>query len=123
VAVIHGNGLKYREDISAQWITPEGVTETTRSIYELWVADRIVALVSVVNTDPELRIQIGKPDADETGDWHVSEGRAEKNLHPIFDENGIPEGLHEHVDGVTVQRYVYPRMAAILANMYVPKSA
>lgn len=120
MAVIHGNGLRYRSDVPTLHVGEEGVTETTRSVYEMLIANRIVFLVSVVNADPDLQIQIGKPDADTTGKWHLSDGMAVKSLHPMPAADGgeIPDGLLEHVDGTTVQLYIYPRLPLILTHMY-----
>lgn len=124
MAVHNGNGMKYRNDIPSKRVTEDGVVDSTRSVYEMWLADRIVFLVSVDNDDPELRIQIGKPNADVTDKWHTSVGQAVKGLHtvPSSDESEVPDGLHEHIDGTSVQAYVYPRVALILAHMYVSKA-
>lgn len=120
MAVIEGNGLRYRNDVPAAYLDENGVTETTRSVYEMFLGGRIVFLVSVVNADPDLQIQIGKPDADTTGKWHLSDGMAAKSLHPVPAADGgeIPDGFIEHVDGITVQQYIYPRLPLILTRMY-----
>ena len=124
MAKVNGTGLAYRSDVADTWIAGDvddmSVVNTTRSIYEMWAANRIVFLVSVVNADPDLVIQLGKPDADVTGEWHLSRGKAAKAVHavPAADGSDIPDGLDEHVDGITVQSYVYPRAALILTHMY-----
>lgn len=118
MAKIHGSGLAYLHDVK---ISDE--PGNTRSVYQMWMGDRVVFLVSVVNDDPELLIQIGRPDAETTGKWHVSTGHAGRGLHPIpsTDASEVPDGLAEHVDGVSLQAYIYPRLPLILVNMYVPK--
>lgn len=121
MAVIDGNGLKYRGDTPTMWVTDafENV-ESTRSTYEMWLAGRLVLLASVVNGDPKLTIQLGLPDADVTDKWHLSEGHAIKGIHsvPAKDGGDVPDGLSEHVDGVSVQAYVYPMLPLILVKMY-----
>lgn len=120
MAVIDGTGMKYRGDVPARWLSDSGVTDTTRSVYEMWVGHRLVFLVSVVNDDPALGIQTGKPDADVTNQWYYSDGQAYKSLHelPATGEDDIPDGLVEHVDGVSLQQYVYTRLPLILVKMY-----
>jgi hypothetical protein len=120
MAKIDGNGLVYSNDVTEKLLTDEGVLSTTRSVYTMWIANRIVFLVSVVNDDPLLLIQIGKPDALTTGKWHITVGRAEKALHviPASDGSEVPDGFNEHVNGTTVQHYVYPRIALIITHMY-----
>lgn len=121
MAKINGTGLAYRDDVTAVWVTDEGdVLTSTRSVYQMWVANRLVFLVSVVNADPQLRIQLGMPNAEDTNKWHVSVGQAKKSLHllPASDGGNIPDGLFEHIDGISVQRYIYPRVGQILVNMY-----
>ncbi len=125
MAKINGNGLAYREDVAEAWLAEgsDSLVETTRSVYDMWIGDRRVFLVSVVNADPGLQIQIGKPDALATHQWHLSDGQAVKGLHPVPAADGgeVPDGLVEHVDGTSLQQYVYPRLPLILTKMYVPK--
>jgi hypothetical protein len=120
MAKINGNGLAYRSDVPEKWVDEDGVKDTTRSVYEMYVADRMVFLVSVVNADPDLQIQIGRPNAEATGKWHLSDGQAVKGLHEVPSDDGgeVPSGLVEHVDGMSLQAYVYPRLPLILVRMY-----
>ena len=124
MAKIDGSGLVYRHDVPDKWTDDDGVTDTTRSVYEMWLIDRLVLLVSVVNADPFLQIQIGMPDAEDTGKWHLSDGRAVRAVHevPASDGSDVPDGVVEHVNGLSVQRYIYPRLPIILTHLYVPKS-
>lgn len=121
MAKINGTGLAYRNDVTAEWLDDAAeIISTTRSVYEMWIANRLVFLVSIVNSDPDLRIQLGKPDADVTTQWYISDGNAAKGTHevPASDGGPVPDGLIEHIDGITLQQYIYPRTAHILTNMY-----
>lgn len=120
MAKINGTGLAYRSDVPDKWHDGDDVVHTTRSVYEMYVADRVVFLVSVVNADPFLQIQLGKPDVETTCNWHFTVGQAVKGLHPVSAADGgeVPDGLDEHVDGTSLQAYVYPRLSLILTRMY-----
>lgn len=117
MAVVNGTGIKYREDLGSL------------SVYEVWLYDRIVIEAVVDNEDPELKIWVGKPGAalsahvvgmenalTETG------GRAKKGMHVVGGgPETAPDGFHEHVDGITVQTYIAPRVARFVVDFYVPK--
>lgn len=119
MAVIDGTGIKYREDLGSL------------SVYEVWMFDRLVIEVVVDNDDVDLKIWVGKPGAAvfahtvgldaamrETG------GRAQKSMHIVGGGEGVaPDGVHEHIDGVTVQSYVAPRIARFVVEFYVPKQS
>lgn len=120
----HGIGMTYLHDVPEKWeVVNDEYVDTTRSVYQMWVNDVVVFLVSVVNADPHLQIFIGRPDAEDTGAWHGSVGQAFKSTHEVGGTSTSPGDLVEHVDGVSVQRYVYPRTSQILTHMYVPKLA
>jgi hypothetical protein len=122
----YGDGLKYREDIG------------TLSIYEQFLNHRPVFEVVVDNEDDMLAIYVGKPgsaafvaddNTDETrGEMLIkTKGFANATLHEnpdgTEDENDwFPNGITVHVNGRTVQRYVYPRVAHLLADLFVPKA-
>lgn len=118
---INGTGLTYRNDVKAVWLDDDGTpSSTTRSVYQMWIADRVVFLVSVLNADPFLQIQLGKPDVENGGKWYLSDGQAKRGLHvvPASDGGEVPDGLLEHIDGISIQEYVYPRTLMILVKMY-----
>lgn len=120
----HGIGMTYLHDVPEKWeVVNDEYVDTTRSVYQMWVNDVVVFLVSVVNADPHLQIFIGRPDAEDTGVWHGSVGQAFRGTHEVGGTPTSPGDLVEHVDGVSVQRYVYPRIPQILTHMYVPKLA
>lgn len=121
MAKIDGTGMVYRNDVPAKWISDDNtMVSTTRSVYEMWVADRLVFLASTINADPFLQIQLGKPDVENSGTWYLSDGQARKSMHiaPSTDGSEVPDGFDEHIDGISMQEYVYPRILLILVKMY-----
>ena len=80
------------------------------------------------NEDPELKIVIGKPNflaAALAGDGAtaviVTNGVAQKGLHEVGGTEDSPGDLKDHIDGVSVQKYVLPRVFRFMADLYVPK--
>jgi len=122
----HGDGLRYREDLG------------TLSVYEQFLNHRPVFEVVVDNEDDMLTIYVGKPgsaavvaedNTDEVrGEMLIkTKGFAAATLHEDPDgaedaDDWIPNGVSVHVNGRTVQRYVYPRVAHLLADLFVPRA-
>lgn len=119
---IDGMGLTYRDDIPEKWMTDDGAVETTRSVYEMWVADRIVFLVSVVHSDPGLYIQIGRRNVCVTGDWFISDGQAIILPHEVGGTPESPGDLVDCIDEMSIERYIYPIALIIVTCLYVDKS-
>lgn len=98
--VTHRSGVYYsHDDPDRLW-----------SVYRVWLDWRPVMLVSVAaasSVTSERVILIGKPDADVTGEWLPTGGRAEWNA-----DLG-------HIDQRSVQSYVFPRRHRLLADLYV----
>lgn len=86
-----GNGLAYKHD------DDNGV-----SIYVMSIKHTPVLEAGVDNTDSELKIRIRKVGDTE---WFITGGRAVTN--------------GGQVDGISVQSYVYLRMAELLFDLYV----
>lgn len=116
-----GTGLVYRGD------------EGTWSVYEMWYENRVIFEASVCNTDPNLKIWVGQRGATwamvhdvaecvtSCGALIATKGRAQRGIHTEGGVPGeVPDGLHEHVDGATMQSYVYPRLTFLLATIFVP---
>lgn len=122
MAIVNGTGMAYMHDIPEKWYdeNADGIVDTTRSVYEMRIAGRRVLLVSVVNADSSLLIQIGKPDAEKTYMWNVTTCSAAKGLHEISSSDGnvVPDGVANHIDGISVQNYIYPNILTILVQQY-----
>lgn len=120
-----GTGLAYRGD------------EKSWSIYQFYADDRNLLEVSVDNDDPDLKIYVGKTGATFTrvwgidkqfagdvGDLIVTKGRAVRSVHvdgqPVTADQ-VPDGLHTHIDGRSIQTYVYPRLLFLIAEVYAPR--
>jgi hypothetical protein len=116
VAVINGNGMKYVTDVN------------TTSTYEVYLDGRVIMEVGVDNTDPDLKIFIGKPGTylqhSLTGDasgWVVTQGTATKGVHEVGGSPSSPGTLKDHVDGMTLQMFVLPNALRLLADLYIPR--
>lgn len=116
-----GTGMVYRGD------------EKTWSVYDMHLDGRVIFEAAIDNTDPELKIYVGRCGATfgkvweidksvtDFGDLTVTKGRAKRSVHPVGGAPGqVPDGLHDHIDGATVQSYVYPRLTFLLAAIFVP---
>lgn len=102
----HGNGLAYTSD------------RDNVSIYAMMMDHRVVFYVTVDNEDAELKIRV------HTHDWNYgyeTNGKAIKGVHEVGGTHDTPGDLKDHIDGMSIQNYVYPRLPIILANLYVPK--
>jgi len=116
----NGTGLVYRVD------------EKTWSVYDMWFEDRVIFEVAVNNTDPELKIYVGRLaatwamvhdlDDDEMsfGDLIETKGRAKRGTHEVGGTPVSPGEIKDHIDGATIQSYVYPRLLFLMAAVYVP---
>lgn len=120
VAVIDGQGIKYREDLG-DW-----------SVYELHIDGRCVLEASVNNTDPKLTICVGKPgatwnvvhgaaDLKITGPLIETAGYATKGLHEVGGTPTSPGDIKDHIDGISIQNYVLTRVVRLLADVHVPR--
>lgn len=115
MAIHNGSGLGYKGDIQ------------TYSVYELHVDGKVVLEAAVDNSDPELKIFIGKHGATfaqvqvgETGHLIETKGRAQKSIHEVGGADGeVPNGIHDHIDGTTIQTYVYPRAINFIVQLHV----
>ena len=112
------SGLRYQTD------------EGTWSVYVMEIGGRPVFEVSVDNEDSDLKIYVGKIGArwaqiNELTDagFGVSletNGRAQRGTHEVGGTPEAPGELKDHIDGTSVQTYVYPRVARIMADLFVP---
>lgn len=117
MAVKNGNGLAYKGDVQSY------------SVYELFVEGMAVLEAAVDNTDTELKIFVGKQGATfaqvEMGiDGQLTEttGRAVKGTHVIGgSEDTAPDALAEHIDGCSVQSYIYPRALRFVVQLHLQK--
>lgn len=98
---IMGNGLAYDQDVDG------------KSIYILWIENKIAFSVVVDNADPELKIVI-------TGNGKTLEtnGRAGKGMHEVGGSDTSPGDLKDHIDGMSIQMYIYPRIMHFIAELY-----
>lgn len=116
-----GYGLVYRGD------------EESWSVYEMYLDDRVIFEASVNNEDPELVIHVGRRGAtfgqvwsidksiSNFGDLVPTKGRAKRVTHVVGgSEDQAPDGVHDHIDGFTLQTYVYPRALFLMAAIFVP---
>lgn len=127
--ITHPRGLTYRGD------------EHTVSIYDFWLRGRPVLEVTVDTADPELTISVGKPGTMNSTDpddlFIKTNGRARWSSlgsHfegpedddddddadididiPVADESG-PRML----DSNSIRSYVQPRLAVLIARVFVP---
>lgn len=122
--ITHPRGLTYRGD------------EHTVSIYDFWLRGRPVLEVTVDTADPELTISVGKPgtmnstDPDDLfiktngrarwssldGDLGDSEDGDDADIDvPVANESG-PRML----DSNSIRSYVQPRLAVLIARVFVP---
>ncbi len=99
----HPRGLTYRGD--------EG-DNGKLSVYEFWLRGRSVLEVVVDNTDSDLAIWIGKPGELETGELIKTRGVAQRV--EAF------EGGPEIISSTTIRMYVEPRLAVLIARVFVP---
>src|SRR5689334_23051160 len=118
----HGNGLRYAENVG------------TFSVYEMFLNHRPAFEVVIDNDDPELVIhtaRVGTGVALKEGVpaksvLNVTKGRAKISLHEgtseLIDGIPVPSGVDVHINGRTVQRYVYPRTPFLLADLYIPRA-
>ena len=115
MAKIKGNGMAYKGDIASY------------SVYELFVSDVVVLEAAIDNNDPELTIFIGKQGATFAqvtmgveGQLTETKGRAVKNVHVIGGgEDTAPDAISEHIDGRSVQQYVYPRALNFVVDLHL----
>lgn len=115
----NGNGLAYEGDING-W-----------SIYVMHLKGQAIFEASVNNNDPDLTIWVGKIGAtfahihelDMGVPLTETEGRAVKGVHAAKPAEGetVPSGLYDHIDGMSIQMYVYPTLPFILVDLFVPK--
>ncbi len=102
-------------------------------MYDFWLRGRIVLEVAVDNAQTSSEqtgypIYVGRPGAVESQgdvDLLATNGRAVKRTFyvPGETENDAPDGLHVHVDPESVYSYVRPRLAVLLAKVFVPGEA
>lgn len=114
------SGLRYQKD--------EGVW----SVYVMELDGRPIFEVSVDNADPDLIIYVGRVGARwaqvhevADADFGVSletNGRAAKGMHEVGGSPETPGDIVDHIDGMSVQSYVYPRVARIMADIFIPKN-
>lgn len=117
---MNGSGLVYKEDVG------------TWSVYQMWFEHRVVFEVTVDNADPELKIYVGKQSATwakvndvpavqaTSGELIETKGRAAKGTHEVGGTPDSPGDLKDHIDGMSVQSYVYPRVMFLMAAVFVP---
>lgn len=122
MAKVNGNGLVYWRDMPGKMATENGVADVIRSVYQMWLDNRVAFLVSIANEDPNLRIWVGRPNAFQTGDWMFTKGRTVKQLHEVGGTPESPGELKEHVDGAVIQQFIYPRLLELLVRLYVPEN-
>jgi hypothetical protein len=91
---------------------------TSRSIYAFHVNDVPVLQAIVDNQDPDLAIYVRRWGSDEE---IKTNGRARTALHelPPSDGTEVPDGLSDHIDGMTVYTYVVPRLLRFVTQLYV----
>ena len=117
MAIKNGNGLGYKGDVQ------------TWSVYELHVDGIVVLEAAIDNDDSDLKIFVGKRGATFAqvqlgieGQLTETKGRAVKGVHEVGGADGeVPDGLNLHIDGYTVQRYIYPRALHFVTQLYVAK--
>lgn len=112
----HPRGLTYRGD------------HGTLSVYDFWLRGRPVLEVIVDNEDPELKVWIAKPGGAEVGDMLVTKGVAtmtSPTAKVVVDED--TEGLSvdfgdgpKMLDAHSIRYYVEPRLAVLIARVFVP---
>jgi hypothetical protein len=115
MAVQQGNGLAYKGDIQSF------------SVYELFVNGIVVLEAAIDNNDSDLKILIGKQGATFSqvqmgveGQLTETKGRAVKNVHVIGGGNDTaPDAISEHIDGVSVQKYIYPRALRFVVELHL----
>lgn len=115
MAKINGNGMAYKGDIQSY------------SVYELFVSDVVVLEAAIDNNDPELKIFVGKQGATFAqvtmgleGQLTETKGRAVKGTHVIGgDEDTAPDAVHEHIDGCSVQQYIYRRALNFVVDLHL----
>lgn len=103
----HPRGLTYRTD------------EGHLSVYDFWLRGRVVLEVVVSNVNPELRIMVGRPGdlaSHGVGKFLPTEGRAQ--FSDIRDEDG--DLLSRTLSSTSIRSYVEPRLAVLLARVFVP---
>jgi len=114
------SGLRYQKD------------EGSWSVYLMDIDERPVFEVSIDNDDPDLTIYVGRVGARWALVHNISDtgygvpletnGHATKNTHEVGGTPESPGELKTHIDGVSVQSFVYPRVARILADIFAPKN-
>lgn len=102
--VKHPKGLNYRGDFG------------TYSVYDFWLRGRVVLEVLVDNEDEELKIWIAKPGGVEAGEMLVTRGTARWD--ELIGDNG--ELISKTVNSNTIRYYVEPRLAVLVARVFVP---
>lgn len=92
----------------------------TVSTYRFSVNGKDCLDALVDNEDPELRIRVGAPAvqfhaARETG------GIAVRSLHevPSTDGSEVPDGIADHIDGLSIYAYVMPRLLRFVVEAHV----
>jgi hypothetical protein len=90
----------------------------TRSIYVFRVNDVPVLQAVVDNTDSDLTIYVRRWGSDEE---IKTNGHARRALHelPPTDGTSVPDGLADHIDGMSVYTYVVPRLLRFVTQLYV----
>lgn len=121
MAIYKGEGIGYVHDL------------TSWSIYEVHTGGRSILEISIDNDDPELIIYVGRPGArkaditdsvieqEMVGLPVKTNGRAKKYEHEVGGTPESPGDLKVHIDGITVYRYILPRIVRFLADIYIPK--
>lgn len=115
MAINNGNGLAYKNDVQ------------TWSVYELHVSGVVVLEAAIDNSDPELKIFVGRRGATFAqvqlgleGQLFETKGRAQNWVHAVGgDETTAPDAIVQQIDGYTVQRYIYPRALRFVTQLYV----
>lgn len=106
-----GHGLAYVADFGS-W-----------SVYNMWINDRVVFEVSVDNDDPTLAIHVAPKNTTHahvafiTGmDEHKTDGVAFKGTHEVGGTDTSPGDLKDHIDGMSIQKYVYLNLPMLIAK-------
>jgi hypothetical protein len=121
---------------TAPGVTPRGLVYRgdvdTLSVYDFWLRGRVVLEVVVNNVDPDLRIYVAAPgsvtEIDDTvktdGVLRPTSGQAVKKTFyvPSTTADSVPDGLHEHIASDSIRTYVNPRLAVLLAKVFVPEA-
>jgi hypothetical protein len=114
-------GLTYRGDVG------------TVSVYDFWLRGRVVLEVAVDTADPELTISVGKPGASEADDFQPTRGRARWSFTLLSSEQLTDDDLTDDeneqeqadtgprmLDSYSIRHYVQPRLAVLIARVFVP---